>query len=310
MARVLGNDSRGSVQNFFSRISPLEITILAAVLFIGSGVIWWNRVYTNPQRVFTGMLENSLRTNGVSRHVVQTGNGQDLNEISQLSIGASQTAQSLTTLTQGSDASTVVQTETIGTPTRDYTRYTSIQTDQKSTSGQSLDFSKVLGVWGDNENDSDKTVTNGELYNESTLGIVPFGNLSAKSRSQLLKSIADNNVYEVDYSKVARQRHGLRQVYVYTVNVDASKYVQVLKDFAKASGLNHLESLDPANYTGSDKLNFTLSVDVLSRQLTRIVYADGSRTEDLSGYNAIKNVNLPTDTITIDELQSRLQQIQ
>src|SRR5688572_27944341 len=126
--------SRG--RNFFDRFPPSTMIVLSLALFIGFGVLWWNRLYTNPERVFDAMLENSLRLNGVSRHVTQVGGGQNLDQIAQASLGATQQGESHTTLTQGEAAGAVVRTETIGTPTHDFVRYTSIDTEQTTESGE------------------------------------------------------------------------------------------------------------------------------------------------------------------------------
>lgn len=294
------------ILSFFGRFSIKSIVILALLLFIGFGVVWWRVVYANPERVFSGMLENSLRLNGVTRRVIQSGSGQYLDQVSWLNTYGTHMAASRTTLEQGDNT---VNTESIGTPTGDFVRYTSINTTQTNASGEPLDFSSILGKWGDNNSTQDGAMTNGELYNESSLGIIPFGYLDAGQRARLLDMIRQNGIYEVDYQTVKRELQHGRPRYTYTVKVDAAKYVAFLKEFAKLSGMNHLESLDPEAYAGSEKLSFQLIVDVWSRQLTKTIYSN-ARVEEFSAHNVIRSTAVPTDTITIDELQTRLQDLQ
>lgn len=300
--------AQNSIPRFFEKFSIKQIVILALVIFIGSSTLWWRMVYSNPERVFNSMLENSLRLKGVTRHISQSGGVQGLDQYAWVNTSGTRISGSNTILSQGED--TRVETESIGTPTGDFVRYTSIDTTQTSADGQSLDFSSILNLWGRNENLLGVNLTNGELYNESVLGVVPFGDLAQPDRAQILNTMRDQQIYEVDYTKVERELENGRPVYTYLVKIDAFKYVSMLKEFARYSGLNNLESLDPEAYKGSDKLEFKLAVDVWSRQLARIVYGAGERTEEFSAHNAQRSVAIPDQSITIDDLQQRLQDLQ
>lgn len=301
----------GNVLHFFDRFSAKALVLLSVALFIIFGWLWWRNIHNDPTRVFNGMLENSLRLKGVTRHVTQTGLGQDVSQWTQLNLGAVQKAESRTELTQTGDIEAEVETQSIGTPYEDFVRYTSIETSQTGADGQKLDFSTILNIWGSNNATPEAGTTNGELYNESVLGVIPIGSLSVTDRATLLRYIRSNTVYEVDYTALERELIDGRPVYTYPVKVDAEKYVTMLKEFARMVGLNHLENVDPAAYGGSEKLEFSLSVDVWARQLVRIRFgSDDQRIEELSGHNVVKSVGLPEETITVDELQGRLQEIQ
>ncbi len=255
------------------------------------------------------MIANSLNLNGVTREVVQTNNGQEVSQRIQLSFGSNPAVRAVTKLTEEAGNTTVI-TESLGTPTRDFVRYNSIKTTQTKQNGDPLDFASVLGIWGGDTADTEQNVTNGELYNEAVLGVVPFGRLAQAQRDDLIKLIDDEEVYEVDFAKTERKLENRRPRYTYEVAVDPEKYVKLLKRFGEHAGLNHLGPLDPANYADADKLGFKFTVDVWSRQLVNVFYGSGERQENLSGYNAAKNVAIPADAISIDELQQRLQELQ
>lgn len=256
------------------------------------------------------MLNNSLQTRGVTRQVSQSGNGQTVNQVTRLSLEAERNAQSQTVLVQEGDRPTTVVTESIGTPTTDYVRYTSIDTAQTKANGDKLDFGSILNVWGNSETEGSEGQTDGELYNESVLGVVPFGRLDKQQRTELLDFIRSENVYEVDYGSVQRTIENGRPRYAYPVTVDAAAYILLLKRYGEMSGLNQLGTLDPGSYEGSERLPFTLVVDVWSRQLKRIDFGDGQRVENFTGHNASRGVTLPKDAIDVNELQSRLQELQ
>lgn len=290
--------------------SPLRIALIAAVIFLAFGILWWRSVYSNPQRVFDAMLNNSWRLESVSRRVRQSNNGQVLDQATYTDVAAGKVAASRTALSQGGEQGTIVTTETIGVPTDDYVRYTGIDTPQTNQQGRRLDFSSILNIWGHNAADIGNSLTDGELFNESVLGIVPFGKLSRAQRQELLKLAKEQNVYEVDFAAVERSSENGRPQYTFAVSVGPESYVLLLKRFGQMTGLNQLEALDPAIYAGAARLELMLTVDVWSRQLTKIQYAGGERVEELSGHNARKHIALPENAIGVDELQQKLQDLQ
>lgn len=286
-----------------------EVVIgLTILLLIGTVWAWWHFIYSNPQRVFTGMLENNLRTSSVTRLRVQQSGNQRLEQYVRLNTGADDIAQGRSTITQTGNVTAKVDTESIGTPTADYVRYTDIHTNQKDQNGKDLDFSKVLNIWGKSETSRDDTL--GELYSESSLGVVPFGNLTAAQRAELMHIIKDRNVYKADFANVKRGNVNGRPQYAYTVEVDPEGYVTMLKKFGEFMGLTQTQSLDPAEYKGAQALQFRITIDVWSRHLSSLSYQTSSRQEAYGGYGIVSHVALPQDTIPVDELQDRVQSIQ
>lgn len=286
------------------RTRILWVVILLVLVLLGL-TAWYKSIYSDPRRVFNSMVENSLRTSSVTKRVVQNSEDQSLDQTVRLRLGEKHLAQGMTQLSQKGLASASVVTESIGTPTSDYVRYRSIETDQKSESGEDLDFSCIVGTWGKSENTES---TSGELYNELVLGVIPVGNLSESDRKEFMQKMAELDVYKVEYENVERGTVNGRQAYEYSVKVLPEAYVTLLKMYAQMVGLTHLDGVNPANYSQADAIEFKVSVDVLSRRLMGIEYESG-RQEYYSAYGSEATTDLPTETVTIEELQNRLQEV-
>lgn len=279
------------------------VLVLIALLF-GLNA-WYKSVYSDPRRVFDAMIENSLRTSSVTKRVIQNSEDQTLDQSVRLTLGKDHIAQGMTQLSQSGLASATVTTESLGTPLADFVRYKSIDTDQKNDTGQDLDFSCILGVWGKSGSD---TNTAGELYNELVLGVVPIGNLSASNRKELLQKLNELDVYKVEYENVERGSINGRPAYEYTVKVLPEAYVEVLITYARMVGLTHLQNIQPETYANAEPIEFKVSVDVMTRRLAGITY-DSGRQEYYSAYGSQVAVDVPSDTVTVEELQSRLQAV-
>lgn len=287
------------------RTRIIWVGILLVLLLLGLNA-WYRAIYADPRRVFAAMLDNSLRTGSVSKQIVQGDEAQSLNQRVRVQTGEQHVAQSITELSQSGLANAQVVTESIGTPTADFVRYASIQTDQKSAGGNELDFSKVIGVWG---KAGATGSTSGELYNESVLGVIPIGNLPADKRHKLVALAQELDVYKVEYANVVRGTKDGRPTYEYTVKVLPAAYVTLLKVYAEMSGLTHLKNINPQSYESADPIEFKVVVDVMTRRLATINYANG-RTENYVSYGSKPQVALPNDPVTIEELQLRLQDIE
>jgi hypothetical protein len=281
--------------------------VVIVLILVGLGLnAWYKSIYSDPRRVFNAMLENSLRTTSVTKQVLQEGDDQSLDQKVRLQVGENHVAQGYTLLSQAGLASAKVTTESIGTPTEDYVRYRSIETDQKNEDGEELDFSEIIGVWGKTESSES---TSGELYNESVLGVIPVGNLPADKRKELLNKAEELGVYKVEFQNVTRGNINGRPSYEFTVKVLPEAYVNFLKTYAEMAGLTHLENVNPANYANAEAIEFKVAVDIRTRRLASITYASG-RQEKYTAYGTGVDVDMPTDTVSIEELQSRLQNVE
>jgi hypothetical protein len=282
--------------------------ILGIALFVSFGYVWKTQVHQSPQNVFWGMIDNSLVTNGVTRQVITPGESDsDVDQRIRLSFGATNAAFGVTKASQpGAEGQEEVVTENYGTPTTDYVRYSKITTQGKNSQGQPYDFSKIINIWGKSDGDQGQTAT---YFTESVFGLIPFANLDATRRQALVDFIKDHDVYTIDFDKVTIKDEG-RKVYEYTVNVNPAAYISALQQLITLSGLPPVEGLDPSAYAGAQPVEVKVLVDVASRQLTAITYGEGQREERYSDQGLLVSVPEPTESISITELQSRLQAVQ
>jgi len=277
------------------------MVIIGLVLFIGAGWVWWKEVFNSPQKVFEDMLGTSMSTRSVTKHIETNNEVQSLDQYLQFLSGDKNLVHSLSALDQPAQGAKVT-TETIATLDQNFVRYVSIETSEKSETGAELDFSKVLNLWG-------KSGGNGELINEAMLGVIPVGFVPQEHRQEIVKFIKESSVYGVDYDTVKREEQNGRPRYVYKANISAEPYVEMLKRFSRRVGLTQLESVDPANFRNSPPLEFELTIDIHSRQLTEVKYIAAGRIETFSSYGVRSEPAIPAETISIEELQNRLQSI-
>lgn len=297
-----------------SKLSPQKQNKLAFMLIIAGVILllfvawaWWHFVRSDAERTFYGALENSLKTKNVTRQIKQADPGQTLEQTVSLSLAPDHLVQGQTTIS-GEEPRTIVQTETIGTPRADYVRYTEIDTDQTNDSGEAMDFGEVLNIWSKTDA-PDSSQTTGELYGESVLGLVPVGNLPAAQRKVLMDYIKDNRVYQFDKSSVKKETKNGRPVYAYTLTVPAEGWVGMLKIFAAAIGLTQLDAVEPSAYKDAQPIELEMTIDVWSRLISGISYGQ-ERREQFSSYGVLREITLPDDSISVDELQKRLQNLE
>ena len=252
-------------------------------------------------------MENALRTQSFTRKSVQTENGQVFSQDVFATVTPKQIVSGTNEIRQDGAGGFDVLTNVIGTPTADYVQYTSIKTGQTGKDGKPLDYSKVLNSWG--KNDAGKQ-TSGQAYNQSALGVVPFGNLSRSQRRELVDLMQAKSTYKTDFGKTTRKLTNGRPTYTYDVTVNAEAYIGLLKKYATMVGLNQLAQTNPEDFRTTAPLEFKFTVDAWTRQISQIQYASG-RTESYGSYGARKtHTPVPSKTLTMDELQQRVQAVQ
>ncbi len=287
------------------------ITGLAVLVLLGTYGLWQYHSSTDADRVFWGMVDNSMQTHAFTRHNYQKNGSQSVDQIIRVQTTPQQVVNSETIFEQTGVDSAVAVTENIGTPTHDFVRYTAITTAQKGGDGKALDFSSVLNIWGKTEVDQ-PGVTTGQLYNQSVLGVIPVGNLDAAERRQIISIMKDKGAYTYEIMRTKRQLPFGRATYEMQVTLSPVGYISALKAFAQAEGLNHLDDINPEDYASAQKLNFSVSVDAWSHQIVEIQQSQGSKNEIVSGRNLKLPLQSPpadADTIPVDELQTRLQSV-
>lgn len=281
------------------------------ILLLLAAGLWYCKLSVQPERVFWGMIEQSLRTRGVTMQSVQADQTSSLQQTIQFSLGAQVRALSDATVQQG-DA--VVNTQTIGSHDTDYLRYNAIKSMQRDKFGQPKDYSKLLGVWTQSQPGAGQT----RLLSQALLGLssplggvpVPIGELPPDARQKLLSHIKKEQIYKTDFSKAKRETANGRTYLLYDVDIQTIAYVDLMKRFAQAIGLHDLDQLDPNTYQGAAPIKVTLKVDARARRLVEVRVAGSEFKQIFAGYDIPLDKPLPKDAITSDELQQRLNELQ
>lgn len=289
--------------------------VTGVVILALSGWLWWAKVYTAPTHVFWSMLNNSLATKSFVMEIDQTAGEDSLRQLIHADLRAAQ-AHSLTRLKQ---EGTEVKTEIIGTPSVDYTRYTSIASDQKDASGKPADTSKVLNVWSRSEGTA-QTETSGsghQLYAQAVLGIglpvgsmpVPMAGFGSRDRETLMERIRSENIYRPDFATVKKERKDGRLIFTYETTIQTILYVRLMQVVAQHLGLSELDQVDANTYSNAATIRLKLGVDALSHQLVSVDSGQGF-TQKYTAYNVPIKVQVPSNPISAAELQRRLDEIQ
>lgn len=309
MPKNTSSQSKGSEAQelpFIVTNKAAAICVVAAVILLVSGIMWWKQVYNHPRRVFEGMLNNSLSLNSITRSTVSDGYGGKTEKVEQLSFVPDAAVRTWVAIDQPAETgSSKVKTETIGTRNQDFSRYLSIETSQTGENGKKLDYSSALNTWG-----RTSAGTPPEYYAQAILGIVPFAQVPASQRAEAVKAFSDSKVYEVDYSKVEPKRINGKSALVVPVKVHLKEYLTVFKKVAKDSGLNDFEAVNPDEYADSEPVEVSLTIDKISRNLLAISYAgEPAQVESFSGHGQSLPIKTPEQTILLEQLQQKLQSI-
>jgi hypothetical protein len=177
-----------------------------------------------------------------------------------------------------------------------------------------MNFSKVLGVWAKTDNIGGQS----ELLPQSVLGTnlplggvaIPLASFSPDNRDKLVNQIRSDKVYDISFKDVERTHKNGRLIYTYKASIKPDKYAAMMKEFGKLAGVHTLDSLKPEQYAGQPPFTLKLAIDARSHRLISASSEDGSIKQTYTGYDIPVIIKLPTETISSDELQKRLQQSQ
>lgn len=279
------------------------------ILLLIAGGLWWCKLSVTPERVFWGTIDQSLQTTGVTLNSTSMQGEASLEQHLQYSLGTQNRALVSTTLRQGG---AVVTTETLGTIGADYTRYAHVQTERTATDGGPIDLSNVLNVWAKTEQPAGSSQT----LSQTILGLsvplgsipVPIGNLSSEQRNKLVNQIKNEGVYEVSFKDVKKEKKDGRLYYTYTVKIQSIPYVHLMKEFAKQIGLKDLEQVEPNDYQG-EPLTVEIKVDARARQIVEVYVSLADARQRFTSYDIPVSVEAPTDSVSAEELQRRLNEL-
>ena len=272
-------------------------------MLILSAWLWYSYASVNPTKVFWGTIDHSLATVAVSKKISSSSDNAKLSQEQQINLGAQKVISSHSTVEQSKDKqTTTVVTQSIATPTTNYSRYTSIKA---SNAGKTLDFSSVTGQWGKQAVDT----TGSGIFAQAIFDIVPFANLDASKRATAISGMKTANVYTIDYASIKKYHQNGRLIYDYPLSIAPAGYIATLKQIDQLMGLNQLSKLDVSQYQGNAAVKVTVSIDARARHLVAISYQGSNQKETFSDYGTTHQVTVPNKTVDQAVLQTKLNAI-
>lgn len=286
---------------FRASIFRLVWLAISAAVIVG---VWafGHFVYDNPTNVFYGMISNALTTTGYIEKLGSANLSYKSTKYVLVQTGANNITESIDILTGINANHYNIKTESIGTPVYDYQRFVRIQ---NTASQRSINYRPLLNLWG--LNPSDPNVTNGQLFNETLLGIIPIGQVSSSERSALMNQIKVTGVYQIE--KIAKTHVNGRLAYVYTIKLNSLAYLLMLKQFGLDLGLNQLKNINPNNLGQNNIPPLNLTIDVLSRQLIAIGLPNEVPIETFSSFGINQHITTPKNAISISSLENKFNQV-
>lgn len=283
--------------------TPLVLVGISLILVALFGSLWWTKVHDSPRRVFADMLVNNLSTASVTRSSTSAGQ-QALDRVEQLSFTPSATTRSFVKVSdQSEEGKTSVQTETVGTQSNDYSRYLKIDVTPEAGVAP-RNFSSVENIWAK----SSLSEGQPQYLSQSLQGLIPFANLSATKRQEIIKLIQDKKVYTVNYASSKPKRINGKTAIDFSVSVDPVQYITLLMALNKAVGVEQTEDLNPQDYKEQPPISLNVVVDKLSRQVIEVTF--GQQKETYSAYGLAGPISIPEKTISVQELQEKIQSVQ
>lgn len=292
----------------------VRLFALGVIILLGGMFAWYQYVHKSAYNVFWDTIDNNLNIFGVTRTIEQDANGAEFNQKLQISLGAENVARGATVITQPTqEGTTTVITETLGTPTNNYTRYIDITTQTADGSPvKQPDISSVKNVWsresltqGDTQNQN----VNQSAFAEGLFSSVPFAYLSQPQRQKVVQFMKDNEVYSADYRNAKTVNRAGKQAYEYNVVVNLKGYIETLKMIDEMMGLQQLTGVNPAAYDGAEPAQLTIVSGIDGRQLLEVSYTGTTRKETYSAYGARIHVDLPETNLPRTQLEEKIQSI-
>lgn len=251
------------------------------------------------------MMGQNLSTAGVTRSVLQQGQGLTVSQYTQVSFGARPKVRALTVFSQNGSTLT---TEQISDPRHDLVRYRQVKLAGRAAVP---DLHTVIGKWAQLPAGQSMTgQLNSGLFNQSVLDVLPMADLAAKQRHALIGTMRAQHIFSYDKRQVsATIVHG-RPVYLYAVSIQTPAYVRLMQQFETMMGGTAYASLQPSSYQHAPAMSVVLSVDRRTHQLTQLYEPQLARTQTYQGYGIADTAPLPRATITTTELTRRLASLQ
>ena len=282
--------AKSKKQKFTWQQYVTAVFAVIAVLFF-SGWYFFNQIYLKPENVFWSMLDRNLKTGSITKTYSEGNDSGSYDLVSKLQLKGQPASQ--TKITIKNDNATLV-TDTIGTPTQDYLKY-----NQEPVTD---DMQNGMNTWAVN-NASDTEPA--QIYlNELLSTPILFGYLNHNQRTDLIKSMQDNQVFNTDFNSVNTTTvlNG-KKVYVYDVGINLVNYLPIYQAYLRYMGQNNIADQIGDASPGAT-LTMKLVVEPISRHLLQTTVDNNGQTINFGIHDANKMIEIPKDvSMSIDDLQ-------
>jgi hypothetical protein len=279
-----------SRKNKFFVILLVCFAVFAAI--VGGFLLYYVRIYSDPQRTFWSMIDNNLSTSGITRQTQQKNGLAVTNDTTQLIfVPTTYAAYQKKIKDTSPQQSASLTLNGIGIPKTDYNNYSYIDRP-----GKKGDYAKVYKMWLKSDQP--------QILGNSIFNGVFFGNMTPPQRQAIEKVLKD--AYKINSSKLNSPG---RNSIDFGVTLNMQKYALAAVAYVKATGLPNADQISPNSYPANAKIDMNISVDVLSRQIKKIEYPNSKVTDYYSGYGISKSPNLPSKTVGLEEFQNILNSV-
>lgn len=297
-----GRNKRVLISPSIIKKTTIFLTVLAVAL---AGIFWYYKIYASPERIFWGMIDNSLSIRSVTKEIDTKNNTLSTLETVQMNFVPSPMIRDLKKITDaGSQPPTTIILEARGTSDTDYQRYVLI--DRPAAPGQAkTDYQSVYDKWV--KSGSDQPFGGPQLVNNSLFGPLLFGYIEQPLRRDIVNQL--RQAYKIDYGSVVQGNQNGRRVYTFQVEVQLQQYARAAQQYARKLGLPIADQIQPDGYDTSAKTTVNITVDALSRQVRQVIYTSNNSYEIYSSYGISPDVSLPQTTVSSEQFQKAINDI-
>lgn len=278
---------------------PLKtVFLLSLALLVLSAAGYWKYIVNDPDRIFEGMLKNSLQTKSVTKIVEEESEGSKSKQTIAVKFAPSLGVVSKYDLSrENGDQKIATQTSVIGLKNADFIKYNSIVSDQVSEAKKR----EIEGVWAKVGGESEGQKPS--VYNDALFSVILFGDLGDNEANEVIKQLIDKDVYSIE--KYSTGFSGGRLVSNISVNVKPKNLVEAMKYYGDKTGYVDTDQLDLEGLN-NEPITLDLTVDLVSRQTTKISYSGGQRVEQYGAYGQYDKITVPQNAIPFSELSRKL----
>ncbi|MCA9328340.1 hypothetical protein KC959_01075 [Candidatus Saccharibacteria bacterium] len=284
-----------------------NMAILAVLIGLAGGYLWYSRLYLTNERRFWMAIENSMATQSVTRTLISGGSGNKVTQTQQFFFSPQMASRSHVSFIQkNATVDTAVETEGISFPGEQYSRYNVFRTNQKKPDGSSPSLEGILGKWEGTKVDESESEQARLNYISELVTLAVFGNYDAAFRREVISELQSNDTFRVLSDNISTQDVDGRELLVVPVRVSLRNYVTILQKAFVEAGYGEFDALNPENYQEQSAINAKFLVEPKNNTIVGIEF--GSRQESYSGYGIQMEVTAPQTDFNSGQLEQIVQE--